>query len=113
MYIKTGNYHTSTPPSSLSLGLPPLAFTAKKKFPIGLQLSKLDKMKKTTMYRLRISRRLPGGKYKHQYSKEYESVQQLFAQPAFADYLQQNVAGNIYISLHIEKRVVVEEGGAQ
>lgn len=67
-----------------------------------------------TMYRLRISKRLPGGKYEHRYSKEYQNVQQLFAQPAFADYLQKNVAGNAYISLHIEKRnVVVEEGDAK
>ena len=71
-------------------------------------------MKNVVMYRLRISRRLPGGKYQHQYSQEYSSVAELFAQPAFADYLQKNVAGNVYISLHIEKRtVVVEEGGAK
>lgn len=72
-------------------------------------------MTTVTMYRLRISKRLPGGKYEHRYSKEYQSVQQLSAQPAFADYLQKNVAGNAYISLHIEKRnvVVVEKGGAK
>lgn len=72
-------------------------------------------MIKVTMYRLRISRRCKDGRYTHQYSKEYSSVKELFAQPAFADYLQENVAGNIYISLHIEKRIVVvnEEGGAQ
>lgn len=72
-------------------------------------------MTTVTMYRLRISKRLPGGKYEHRYSKEYQSVQQLFAKPAFADYLQKNVAGNVYISLHIEKRTVVveEKGGAK
>ena len=71
-------------------------------------------MKKVTMYRLRISRRLPGGKYQHQYSQEYSSVTELFAQPTFAEYMQNNVAGDCYTSLHLEKRtVVVEEGGAK
>lgn len=71
-------------------------------------------MKNVVMYRLRISRRLPGGKYQHQYSQEYSSVAELFAQPAFAEYMQNNVAGDRYTSLHLEKRtVVVEEGGAK
>lgn len=71
-------------------------------------------MKEVTMYRLRISRRLPGGKYQHQYSQEYSSVAELFAQPKFAEYMQNSVAGDRYISLHLEKRTVVaEEGGAQ
>ena len=57
------------------------------------------------MYRLRISKRLPGGKYEHRYSKEYQSVQQLFAKPAFADYLQKNVGITMIV------RVIVAVGG--
>lgn len=71
-------------------------------------------MKTVTYYRLRISRRLRNGSYDHKYSREYTSVAALFKKPAFAKYLQENIAGNIYISLHLEKRdVVVEKGGAK
>lgn len=70
-------------------------------------------MNNVVMYRMRISKRLASGRYEHKYSKEYTSVQELFAQPGFAQYVQDNVAGNIYMSLHIEKRIVVVEEQAK
>lgn len=72
-------------------------------------------MTTVTYYRLRISRRLRNGQYDHKYSKEYSSVAELFKQPEFAKYLEENVAGNIYVSLHLERRSVVveEKGGAK
>lgn len=72
-------------------------------------------MTTVTYYRLRISRRLRNGQYDHKYSKEYSSVAELLKQPGFAKYLEENVAGNIYVSLHLEKRSVIveEKGGAK